>query len=128
MGLYGFEVKGWTRCVPWRALEPEEIDLCATPDGAPSDPLRTLRTERAKVYGDARESHANIGKAWGAALERAGYIVGQPVPEHLVAAMMVMLKVLRGITSGGEHRQDSYDDAKVYVDFVSEFHPARPRG
>lgn len=90
--------------------------------------LAELRAERGRVYGDARTCHTMIGKGWGAKLTHGGWKPGEDVPAHVVAALMADLKLVRGVTAGGEYHQDSYDDAKVYVDFVSEFHPRRPRG
>jgi hypothetical protein len=83
-----------------------------------------LRTEREVHYGAPRNCHENIGRTWGALLDHAGW-QGGPVPPHLVAAMMAALKLVRGITAGGEFSQDSFDDGRVYLGFAAEFHPKR---
>jgi len=74
-----------------------------------------LRDQRAEEYGDAKASFTRIGNLW------ANYL-GVKISPHEVAMMMVLLKISRTTTASGFHRDDSYQDAEIYLQFAKELH------
>lgn len=101
--------------------------------GVPVAPLApaSIREEREKVYGPPIDSMTNIGQGWGAALIHAGWTppkTTRNVLPHVVAGMMVMLKVIRNVTEDGAYTDDTCPDTHNYATFGDEFHPRRPKG
>jgi hypothetical protein len=83
------------------------------------DRLKALEEERGKVYGKPRHSHVNIGLSWtGLIQQHYGITLDHPLPDFLVAQMMVAFKNQR---SARVFQQDNYDDAAVYGDFAKRF-------
>ena len=95
--------------IPWnRSDPPREIDKVAA-----------IIEERGKVDGDPESSHANIGLAWTALLQRFYNIkLTEPIPAHLVAMMMVQLKLQRGCVT---FHDDSFLDANAFLRFAEQF-------
>mgnify|MGYP006354895545 CR=1 FL=1 len=81
--------------------------------------LQQLEEERGRVYGDPKESHANIGLAWtGLIQQHYGIKLDHPIPPEVVALMMVQFKAQR---SAKVFHADNYDDMTVYGDFARRF-------
>lgn len=81
--------------------------------------LKTLEKKRGRVYGDPAESHTNIGLTWtGLVQQHYGIQLNHPIPNYLVAQMMVTFKMQR---SARVFKADNYDDAHVYCDFARRF-------
>lgn len=75
--------------------------------------------ERGKIYGDPRESHANIGLSWtGLIQQHYGIKLDHPLPPSLVAQMMVAFKMQR---AARVYHADNYVDAHAYTQFAEEF-------
>lgn len=75
-----------------------------------------IAAERGKVYGDPKRSHANIGLEWTGILQQYFDIeLPHAIPPHVVAEMMVALKVNRSLRV---HHEDNYDDRAVYTSFA----------
>jgi hypothetical protein len=82
---------------------------------------KAIRAERASRYGDHHEGHTNVGKAWTAIIQQHyGIKLPHDLPAHEVALMLGCNKLLRAATPGGEHHEDNYDDARVYVQLARE--------
>ena len=87
-------------------------------DEPPRDIVADTIAERGKVYGDPKESHANIGLSWTALLQQHfGIQLDHPIPASLVAQMMVVFKMQR---SARVFHEDNYVDAHAYVRFAEE--------
>lgn len=83
------------------------------------DHLQAIEAERGRVYGDPKTSHENIGLAWTGLLQQHyGIKLDHPIPDWLVALMMVQFKAQR---SARVFKQDNFDDARVYLDFSERF-------
>lgn len=81
--------------------------------------LPELEIERGKVYGPPRASHANIGLSWTALIQQHfGITFDHPIPDFLVAQMMVALKNQRSVRV---FHQDNGDDLRVYHAFAERF-------
>lgn len=96
----------------------------------PTPPLAAIEAERSEFYGDPLESHTAIGLAWEGVfrnryqdLRQLDECVGPttlPIfPADLVALMLAAFKVVRAARP--KYKQDSYDDAHVYLDFSERF-------
>ena len=82
-----------------------------------SQKLDNLKTERGKIYGDARENHRGIAQMWAPLLAPHAEAIAdlQPIPEWTVALLMAALKVARCRLV---FHEDNYDDAANYLDFA----------
>lgn len=72
---------------------------------------------RSRTYGDPRENHQAIAQAWSGLLQPHAHALAnmEPLPEHVVALMLAMLKVCRARI---RYHEDNYDDACVYLGFA----------
>ena len=99
-----------------------------TPKGY-GDKIQTLEEDRGKIYGDPFLSHQAIGLAWegvfrnryhdGNYYECGHPEVGKLFPPDLVAEMLAAFKIIR--LTRPIFKQDSADDAKVYISFSERF-------
>ncbi len=87
--------------------------------------LAALEAERGRVYGDPQTSHSNIGLEWtGLIQQHYGITLAHPIPDYLVAQMMVVFKMSRSVRV---FHKDNYDDAHVYANFAERFqNPVKP--
>ena len=87
--------------------------------------LEAIKSDRQQVYGDPLENHEGIAKIWAPLLQPHWMDIrdGIPVPAHVVALLMVGLKLdrMRLVFS-----QDNYDDLRNYLSFAEEWQ--RPTG
>ncbi|MEO0496877.1 MAG: DUF6378 domain-containing protein [Pseudomonadota bacterium] len=67
--------------------------------------------DRAKLYGDKYENHANIARLWSAHLINLGFITRE-LPPHVVTEMQALLKI--GRTASPVHHPDNYVDLVGY--------------
>lgn len=75
--------------------------------------------ERGKIYGDPAQSHTNIGLTWTALIQQHyGIVLDHPIPNYVVAQMMVQFKVQR---SARVFHGDNFVDAEAYLRFAREF-------
>lgn len=71
--------------------------------------------ERGKVYGDPLLSHENIGLSWtGLIQQHYGIKLDHPLPDYLVAQMMVVFKMQRATRV---YHADNFIDAAAYLNF-----------
>ena len=84
------------------------------------DKLAAIRAERHKVYGDPKENHIGIAQIWAPLLQphAAAVAAGAPLPPHVVALMMVGLKLDRMRIT---YHQDNYDDLRNYLLFAEQW-------
>lgn len=84
------------------------------------DPLEAIKHDRRKVYGEPRENHKGIAQMWAPMLQPwAPQIArGEPIPEHVVALLMALLKIDRMRLV---YHKDNYDDCKNYLDFAEDW-------
>lgn len=82
--------------------------------------LDQIKEERQQVYGDPFINHQGIGMAWTGLLEPYADDIKdmKPIPPHIVALMMCMLKILRCRIT---YHEDNYDDLANYAEFAKEF-------
>ena len=82
--------------------------------------LDQIRRDRGRIYGDPRENHKGIASQWAPLLQPfARWIMeGVPIPEHVVALMMVQLKTNR---MRRVYHEDNYDDLNVYLGFAADW-------
>ena len=82
--------------------------------------LDEIRKERQVVYGPPEENHRGIAQMWACLLQPwADRIANmEPLPPHVVALMMVALKLNR---SRRKFKADNYDDLIVYLKFAREW-------
>lgn len=78
---------------------------------------KELEASRQADYGDPTTCHINIGAAWSAYLLNRRAQHG-PISEADVACMFALAKIIRVAYSP---KQDSFDDAHVYLDFAERF-------
>ena len=78
------------------------------------DHLDKIKAERQKVYGDPRKNHEGIAQMWASILEPHWERIRdqKPLPPHVVAMMMALLKINRMRL---KFHADNYDDAAVYL-------------
>ncbi len=80
--------------------------------------------ERAKVYGDPKVSHENIGLSWTGLIQQHYNIrLEHPLPPWLVAQMMVTFKMNR---SAKVFKEDNYIDSRAYLGFAESFQSEVP--
>lgn len=90
-----------------------------------NEQLKAIEFKRGKVYGDPAESHTNIGLTWtGLIQQHYGIHLDHPIPNYLVAQMMVSFKMQR---STRVFKVDNYDDAHIYTDFAQRFQQPKPK-
>lgn len=79
--------------------------------------LEALKAERQEVYGDPIENHKGIAQMWACLLQPHAERIArmEPLPEHVIALMMVGLKLNR---MRRRYKQDNYDDLRVYLGFA----------
>ncbi len=79
-----------------------------------------IKTDRRQVYGDPKENHEGIAQIWASLLQphAARIAAGVPVPPHVVALLMVALKLNRMRLV---YHEDNYDDMRNYLDFAQEW-------
>ncbi len=84
-----------------------------------------LKAERQTIYGDPRENHRGIAQGWAGLLQPHADLIrrGDPLPEWVVALMMVALKLNR---CRRRYHADNYDDLRNYLDFAQEWQSAQP--
>lgn len=89
-------------------------------DDQPSDRLAAIKAERQKVYGEPKENHAGIAQMWAPLLQPHADRIksGEPIPTHVVALLMVALKLDRMRLA---FSQDNYDDLRNYLSFAEEW-------
>ena len=77
-----------------------------------------LSIERREVYGCPLENHRGIAMAWAGLLQphAEDIAAGKPLPPHMVALMMVALKLNR---MRRVHKEDNYEDLTVYLSFAN---------
>lgn len=82
--------------------------------------LDKIKAQRQRVYGDPRKNHRGISMMWACMLEPhwKGIKRMEPLPEHVVAAMMALLKLNR--TRLRFHR-DNYLDLFNYAKMAHDF-------
>lgn len=87
--------------------------------------LDAIKAERGRIYGDPKQSHANIGFAWtGQIQQHYGIELPHPLPSWLVEQMMCSLKLQR---AARVYHQDNYDDLGNYSMFANDEQRADPR-
>jgi hypothetical protein len=76
--------------------------------------LDNIKAERQKVYGDPKKNHEGIAQMWASILEPHWERIRdqKPLPPHVVAMMMALLKISRMRL---KFHADNYDDAAVYL-------------
>jgi hypothetical protein len=79
--------------------------------------LEALKADRQEVYGDPIENHKGIAQMWACLLQPHAERIArmEPLPEHVIALMMVGLKLNR---MRRRFKQDNYDDLRVYLGFA----------
>ena len=78
---------------------------------------------RRAMYGDATHGHASLGKIWTGLVEQHyGITLAEPMPAHLVAAMMVGLKLARCCVdpTNRDTRLDIHGYATLLTDHLEE--------
>lgn len=85
--------------------------------------LDELRKSRQSVYGDPQLNHRGIAMQWAPMLQPWAEDIAQmkPLPEHVIALLMTLLKVNRMRIT---FKQDNFDDARVYMQFAEEWQEA----
>lgn len=83
-------------------------------------PDEQIRAERYRVYGDPLENHRGIAQMWAPLLQPYWRTIcdGEPIPPHVVALMMVALKLDRMRLV---YHQDNYADLRNYLSFAEEW-------
>lgn len=78
------------------------------------------RDDRGQVYGPPRENHIGIAQMWAPLLQPHWQAIrrGDPLPEHVVALMMVALKLDRMRLA---FSADNYLDLVVYLGFAHDW-------
>jgi hypothetical protein len=81
--------------------------------------LEQIKAERGKVYGDPKRNHEGIAQMWASIFQPHAETIaqGKPLPGHVIALCMVLLKVNRMRL---RYHQDNYDDLRNYLDFAQE--------
>jgi hypothetical protein len=79
-----------------------------------------IKAERQQVYGDPLENHRGIAAMWTPLLQpHADKIAaGIPLPPHIVALCMVLLKIDRMRLA---FHEDNYADARNYLAFAERW-------
>jgi nucleoside 2-deoxyribosyltransferase len=79
-----------------------------------------IRIERQQVYGDPLENHKGIAQMWAPLLQPHWRTIkdGMPIQAHVVALMMVALKLDRMRLV---YHADNFADARNYLAFAEEF-------
>lgn len=85
-----------------------------------SDHLDDIVRERGKVYGPPKENHEGIAMMWAPLLQPHAELIAQqkPLPPHVVAQLMVALKLNRMRLV---HKQDNFDDLRNYLTFAEKW-------
>lgn len=78
------------------------------------DHLNKIKAERQKVYGDPKENHEGIAQMWASILQPHWEAIRdqKPVPPHVVALLMSLLKINRMRL---KFHEDNYVDVAVYL-------------
>jgi hypothetical protein len=78
------------------------------------DHLNKIKAERQKVYGDPKENHEGIAQMWASILQPHWEAIRdqKPVPPHVVALLMSLLKINRMRL---KYHEDNYVDVAVYL-------------
>ncbi len=89
--------------------------------------LEQLKADRQKVYGPALQNHAGIAQMWACLLQPHAERIArmEPLPPHVVALMMVALKLNRMRI---EFHKDNYDDLTNYLSFAEEWQREHNKG
>lgn len=84
------------------------------------DHLAAIRAERGKVYGEPRANHQGIAMMWAPMLEPHWQAIKdqKPLPEHVVALLMALLKIDRMRLT---FHADNYDDCANYLGFARQW-------
>jgi len=87
--------------------------------------LDAIILERGKVYGPPRENHEGIAQMWAPMLRpwAAAIQRGEPLPPHVVALLMALLKIDRMRLV---YHPDNYPDAANYLRFAEEWQKDGP--
>lgn len=82
--------------------------------------LDALQKSRARVYGEPKQNHTDIGKKWAGTLRpwAAHLAAGGDIPPHVVAQCMAEVKLSR---MKRVFHADNYDDVSVYLRFAREW-------
>lgn len=82
--------------------------------------MNDLRRQRETQYGDSHHNQYCLSKTWTAILEsHFQQRLDHDIPPHVVADMLVALKLLRSSMPTG-YRADDYADAHVYLTIADE--------
>lgn len=92
----------------------------APPPRTVADRAATLATERTPYLGAPAFGHTSLGRTWAALLRDHLQVEVPALPGHVVALMMVALKLHRAVRPF-PIREDDYVDGHVYLDFAHEF-------
>lgn len=93
------------RGIPIPKSEPQE----------PKDKIDALLAERRSVYGPNPFNQETVAQAWQSTLESHFQTkLPGPIPSHIVALMMVQIKVLRAACPF-KYQQDNYNDMHGYT-------------
>lgn len=80
------------------------------------DEIEKILEERGRIYGDAVDTHEEIGKIWSIIISRYNDIpLSLEIPPHIVALCMASLKIVRASKQSGESHTDSFDDMEGYI-------------
>jgi hypothetical protein len=83
----------------------------------PNEATAEIISERGKVYGDPKENHDGIAMQWAPMLQPHWEAIRdmKPLPAHVVALLMVLVKVNRMRLV---YHEDNFSDAANYLDFA----------
>lgn len=84
-----------------------------------------VKRDRQQVYGDPLENHAGIAQMWASILQPWAdrIALGTPLPPHVIALLMTLLKINR---MRYVFHEDNYVDASVYSGFARQWQPSAP--
>jgi hypothetical protein len=82
-----------------------------------------VRADRGTVYGDPLENHRGIAQMWASILQPHWETIkrGDPVPPHVVALLLCLLKINRMRL---RYHEDNYIDECIYLGFAYEWQKA----
>lgn len=123
----------WTPSMPsWdtaRSPTPKYAPLRVPPPPSstpPDDPkLTAIKDSRQQVYGPPRENHEGIAQMWASILQPWAPVIARcdPLPPHIIALLMTLLKINRMRLV---FHEDNYDDASIYLSFARSWQPSAP--
>lgn len=103
---------------PWGTPIPPRVNFASErPNGAES-----IIEQRGKIYGDPKENHDGIAMQWAPMLQPHWEAIRdmKPLPAHVVALLMVLVKVNRMRLV---FHEDNFSDAINYMDFARQWQP-----